>query len=130
MLRPDGLLVVSDMHPWMRHRGTQANFDDESGVEVRLDGHLHPISEYVMASRRAGFELEIEEHAADAALAERFPRAEKYAGWPMLVVLRARRTVPAHLGERPLQAAGDYENSSMVCRRFFGVSDSTPWMLP
>ena len=91
VLRPSGLLVVSDMHPWMRHRGTQANFDDESGVEVRLDGHLHPISEYVMASLRAGFELEeLEEHAADAALAERLPRAAKYVGWPMLVVLRAR----------------------------------------
>jgi hypothetical protein len=29
----------------------------------------------------------IEEFSPDAAFAEKYPRAEKYVGWPMLVVL-------------------------------------------
>jgi hypothetical protein len=45
----------------------------------------------VMAAVRAGFALEgVGEYAADAAFAARYPRAEKYVGWPMLVVLRLR----------------------------------------
>lgn len=93
VLRPGGALVVSDMHPWMRLRGTQANFDDERGVEVRVDGHLHPIADYVMAALRAGLRLEtVEEHVADDALAAEWPRARKYLGWPMMVALCARRS--------------------------------------
>jgi hypothetical protein len=42
-----------------------------------------------MAAVRAGFHLDhLGEYAADADLAQRCPRAEKYIGWPMLVTLR------------------------------------------
>lgn len=93
VLRPGGALVVSDMHPAMRLRGKQAKFDDPiAGVEVLVDGFLHPVSEYVMAAIGAGLALEtIAEHSPDEALAAKFPRASKYVGWPMLVALRARR---------------------------------------
>jgi malonyl-CoA O-methyltransferase len=44
-----------------------------------------------MAALRAGFAAEaIDEYAPDAAFAARYPRAEKYVDWPMLVVLRLR----------------------------------------
>jgi malonyl-CoA O-methyltransferase len=44
-----------------------------------------------MASGRAGFALEeVDERAPDADFASRYPRAEKYVDWPMLVVLRLR----------------------------------------
>jgi hypothetical protein len=44
-----------------------------------------------MAAVRAGFTLVgVDERAPDAAFAGRYPRAEKYVGWPMLVVLRLR----------------------------------------
>jgi hypothetical protein len=44
-----------------------------------------------MAAVRAGFALAgIDEGAPDAAFAARCPRAAKYVGWPMLVVLRLR----------------------------------------
>jgi hypothetical protein len=37
---------------------------------------------------RAGFRLrEVTERAPDAEFAARYPRAAKYVGWPMLVVL-------------------------------------------
>jgi hypothetical protein len=42
-----------------------------------------------MAAIRAGLALEhVSEHAADAALAARSPRAAKYLGWPMLLLLK------------------------------------------
>jgi hypothetical protein len=42
-----------------------------------------------MAAARAGFRLsDAVELAPDAEFAARYPRAEKYVGWPMLVVLR------------------------------------------
>src|SRR5947207_3112602 len=41
------------------------------------------------AAVTAGLRLEhVGEHAPDAAVAERCPRAAKYVGWPMLVLLR------------------------------------------
>jgi ubiquinone/menaquinone biosynthesis C-methylase UbiE len=94
LLRAGGALVVSDMHSAMRLRGKQANFDDpNAGVEVRVEGYLHLVSEYVMGVLAAGLTLEvIEEHSPDAALAERFPRAQRYVGWPMLLALRARKS--------------------------------------
>jgi hypothetical protein len=41
-----------------------------------------------MAAVRAGFRLDgVDEYAPDEAFAGRYPRAAKYVGWPMLVVL-------------------------------------------
>lgn len=90
VLRPGGRAVVSAMHPAMFLRGAQARFTDPATGEVVQPGSLpHPIGEFIMAAVWAGFRLDgVEEYAPDAAFAERFPRAEKYLGWPMLVVLR------------------------------------------
>jgi malonyl-CoA O-methyltransferase len=42
-----------------------------------------------MASLNAGFRLAaIEEFAPDSEFAAKYPRAEKYSGWPMLVVMQ------------------------------------------
>src|SRR5262249_51984660 len=89
VLRPGGRAVVSAMHPAMLLRGTQARFTDPASGEVVRPGSLpHQLGEFVMAAVRAGFTLgHIGEHAADAEFAARYPRAQKYLGWPMLVVL-------------------------------------------
>jgi hypothetical protein len=51
----------------------------------------HQLSDMLMAVLRAGFSLEtIRERAPDADFASQYPRAEKYIGWPMLVVLGLR----------------------------------------
>ena len=51
----------------------------------------HSLGDFVMAAVRAGFTLEgIGEYAPDATFAARYPRAEKYVDWPMLVVLQLR----------------------------------------
>ncbi len=92
VLRPGSRAVVSAMHPAMFLRGTQARFTDPaSGEKVQPGSLAHTLGGMVLAALRAGFALEgIGEHAADAAFAACYPRAEKYVGWPMLVVLTLR----------------------------------------
>jgi malonyl-CoA O-methyltransferase len=89
VLRPGGLAFVSAMHPAMFLRGTQAQFTDpESGQLVRPGSLPHQLCDFVMAALDAGFAIrDLREDAPDAALAARFPRAEKYVGWPMLVTM-------------------------------------------
>jgi hypothetical protein len=94
VLRPGGRAVVSAMHPAMFLRGAQARFTDPESGEVVQPGSLpHSLGGFVMAAVGVGFRLDgVEEYAPNAALAARCPRAEKYVGWPMLVVLRLGRT--------------------------------------
>ena len=89
VLKADGRAVVSAMHPAMFLRGSQARFTDPSTGELVQPGSIaHSISEFVMAAVRARLQLvDIEEISPDAEFAEKYPRAEKYVGWPMLVVL-------------------------------------------
>ncbi len=89
VLRAGGRAVVSAMHPAMFLRNSQARFTDPTSGEVISPGSVnHSLSEMVMAAIRSGFRLiELSEHAPDATFAAKFPRAEKYVGWPMLVVL-------------------------------------------
>jgi malonyl-CoA O-methyltransferase len=90
LCRPGGCAVVSAMHPAMMLRGVQARFwDPESGQEVRPESHPNQLCDYIMAAARAGFCFEhVSEHAIDAALAERFPRGQRYVGWPVLLLMR------------------------------------------
>jgi malonyl-CoA O-methyltransferase len=91
VLKPGGRAVVSAMHPAMFLRGSQARFTDPTTGELVQPGSIaHTISDFVMATVRTGLSLtHIEEISPDAEFAARFPRAEKYVGWPMLVVLQA-----------------------------------------
>jgi len=92
VLRPGGRAVVSGMHPAMFLRGVQARFTDPAtGEKVQPGSVEHTIGEMATAAVRAGFALEeIAESAPDEGFAARNPRAERYVGWPMLVVLRLR----------------------------------------
>jgi len=83
-----GRIVVSVMHPAMMLKGSQARFYDPiTGQEVRPASVPHQIADYVMAALSAGLRLEhMSEHAVDANLAARAPRAAKYLGWPMLLL--------------------------------------------
>ncbi len=89
MLRTGGRAVVSAMHPAMFLQGSQARFTDpDSGRIVQPGSLAHSFGDLVMGAVRAGFRIDhIGEHAPDAAFAARYPRAEKYIGYPMLAVL-------------------------------------------
>lgn len=88
--RPNGLVVLSMMHPAMMLRGVQARFrDPRTGREVRPQSCPHQVSDYVMAAVRAGLVfVAMSEHSVDAALAADSPRGRKYLGWPLLVVMQ------------------------------------------
>lgn len=90
---PAGSVVISVMHPAMMLRGVQARFrDPNTGVETRPKSVPNQISDYVMAASRAGLRIDhMSEHNADEDLARRVPRAEKYVGWPMLLMMRLTR---------------------------------------
>lgn len=85
-----GPIIVSVMHPGMMLKGTQARFHDpQTGQEVRPESVAHQISDYVMAAVRAGLTIdEMSEYFVEPELAARAPRAEKYLGWPMLLLFR------------------------------------------
>lgn len=88
--RPGGFVVTSVMHPAMELRGVQARFHDPTtGAEVRPASVSHVISDYVMAALGAGLRpVEMSEHAVDAALVARAPRAARYLGWPLLLMMK------------------------------------------
>jgi ubiquinone/menaquinone biosynthesis C-methylase UbiE len=87
--QPSGIVVVSTVHPAMMLRGVQARFRDDNGSEIRPQSYPHEMSDYVMAATRAGFIFDhMSEHSVGEELANRFDRARKYIGWPMLLLMR------------------------------------------
>jgi ubiquinone/menaquinone biosynthesis C-methylase UbiE len=88
--RRDGFLVTSVMHPALLLKGVQAHFHDSStGREIRPASAIHQVSDYVMAAVEAQLRLDaVSEHAGDRSLADQAPRAERYIGWPMLLVMK------------------------------------------
>jgi SAM-dependent methyltransferase len=92
ILSDGGRAVISAMHPAMFLRNSQARFTDPASGEVIAPGSInHSLSGMIMSAFRSGFHVDdVSEHAPDPAFAQRYPRAEKYIGWPMLVVIEMR----------------------------------------
>jgi ubiquinone/menaquinone biosynthesis C-methylase UbiE len=92
VVKPQGRVVISAMHPAMFLRGSQARFTDpDSGELVQPGSIAHSVSDFVMAAVQSGFQIDaITENSPDAAFAAEFARAEKYIDWPMLVVMALR----------------------------------------
>ncbi len=90
VLRQHGRATISTLHPAMFLRGSQARFTDPAtGGVVQPGSFPHQLGEIVMAAMGAGFQLGgIDEYAPTAEFAAHYPRAVKYVGWPMLVVLQ------------------------------------------
>jgi malonyl-CoA O-methyltransferase len=84
-----GRVVVSIMHPSMMLLGVQARFTDPaSGIKTYPASVANSMSDYFMGALRAGLRIEaMTEHACDAEMAARVPRAGRYVGWPMLVMM-------------------------------------------
>jgi malonyl-CoA O-methyltransferase len=104
VLRPLGRAIVSAMHPAMFLRGSEARFvDPTSGARVAPGSIPHPLGEMIMSLQRAGLALDqIDEIAPDQSFAAKYPRAEKYVDWPMLLVMNmiAVPRVPDAVPER------------------------------
>jgi ubiquinone/menaquinone biosynthesis C-methylase UbiE len=93
--RADGFIAISVMHPAMMLRDIQAQFHDPaSGATIRPRSAPNQISDYVNAATAAHLHIEhMSEHAVDDEIARQFPRAAKYLGWPMLLLMRLVRDV-------------------------------------
>jgi len=90
--KPSGFIVISVMHPAMMLRGVQARFiEPASGRRIYPQSQPNQISDYVMAAVHAELQLEhLAEHAVDSSLAASSPRAAKYLGWPLLLLMRLK----------------------------------------
>lgn len=88
--KPDGSVIISAMHPAMMLRGLTARFTDpRTGRETRPQSHDNQISDFLAAALGAGLALDrISEHFVDRDLVARSARAEKYLGWPLLLLMR------------------------------------------
>jgi SAM-dependent methyltransferase len=89
VLRAGGRLVFSAFHPEMAAAGVEANFE-ANGCEYRLGAEHHTVEDYVDYIHDAGFrDVRCEEYSVDAELVERIPRAKKYLGHPLLLIIQA-----------------------------------------
>jgi 2-polyprenyl-3-methyl-5-hydroxy-6-metoxy-1,4-benzoquinol methylase len=86
---PNGKVALSTLHPSMFLRGSQARFTDpETGAIVQPGSINHSYGDMVLGALAAGFEIaDLIELAPDEEFVKRYPRAEKYLGWPMLLAM-------------------------------------------
>lgn len=91
--RHGGCIVLSVMHPAMMLKGAQARFTDPgTGQKIYPQSVPNQISDYVVSANRTGLTFDyMFEHAVDEALCDRSPRARKYLGWPLLLMMRLRK---------------------------------------
>lgn len=91
VVRRGGRLVFSAFHPEVARSGVEANFAD-GDVEYRLGALPHTVDDYLHHIDRAGFRaLRWREYGVDATLFETVPKARKYLGAPLLLVVDAER---------------------------------------
>lgn len=90
VVKPEGFVVISVMHPALMLKGVQARFQDpRTGEEVRPESVPNQISDYVMGAATAGFSFaELSEHVVGPDIVATAPRAEKYLGWPMMFLMK------------------------------------------
>ena len=89
ILRGHGQAIFSVYHPAMAAAGIEAHFQ-RGEVEYRLGAVRHSVEDYAAAFERAGFaRVAMREFRGDERLAEQIPRAEKFIGFPMLLVFQA-----------------------------------------
>jgi malonyl-CoA O-methyltransferase len=66
VLRPGGVLLMCELHPFRQAIGKQARFSDGKGGETLIEAHLHTVGEYVNAAIDAGLRVvRVEEDGAE-----------------------------------------------------------------
>jgi SAM-dependent methyltransferase len=90
-LRRGGRFVFSAFHPELARAGIEANFEQD-GTEYRLGAERYTVADYLNHIADAGFrDLHWREFRGDDRLVEEVPSASKYAGRPLLLLVRAER---------------------------------------
>lgn len=105
LLRPGGVLVLSELHPWglaaeraasaarlRNDRAPYLRFTSAAGQECRIPRAVHGIGALFNAARAAGLTLErLDEPAADSRLAASFPSVRDRIGMPLSLTLTLRK---------------------------------------
>jgi SAM-dependent methyltransferase len=90
-LRSGGRFVFSAFHPEIAAGGVEASFDHE-GTEYRLGAERYTVADYLERLDDAGLRVTgCREYAVDDAIVARVPKAAKYLGRPLLLVIDAVR---------------------------------------
>jgi SAM-dependent methyltransferase len=98
-LRRGGRLVFSAFHPEAARVGVEANFE-QGGTEYRLGAAPYTVEHYLDRISDAGFrELRWREYAVDESLLPEVPRASKYLGLWLLLLVEALRPWSQARGE-------------------------------
>ena len=86
-------IYISAMHPAMLLKGTQANYKDpKTGNEFRPKGYPHQIADFVQNMNNSGLLIKkMNEYTGTKELIAKFPKAEKYLNWPMLVTIELKK---------------------------------------
>ena len=80
--RPEGRVVIVEMHPAVLLQGISAHFHDpKTGQDIRPRSVGHQISHFVMAAVRAGLALEE---------MREFFHQDRHATWPLLLTMKFR----------------------------------------
>ena len=91
VLRAEGRLLFSVYHPEMAAAGKEANFE-LSGIEYRLGAYRYSMADYASLLEDVGFEdLARHEFLGDEWLVNSVPSATRLLGFPVLLVLEARK---------------------------------------
>ena len=93
VLVPGGSLILSLMHPALLIRGVEARFTQpDTGQKICPKSYPHRSCDYVMAIVHSGLHIrEMSEHVMTAEHVAKLPRAERYLGWPMVLMFRLSR---------------------------------------
>lgn len=91
VLKPGGRLVFSVYHPEMAAAGIEANFE-RGGVEYRLGAFHYTVDEHERFLIESGFiDTTTTEFTGDEEMVRSVPSAAKYLGFPILLVLTAKK---------------------------------------
>jgi SAM-dependent methyltransferase len=97
VLKPEGRLVFSVYHPEMAAAGKEAHFERQ-GTEYRLGARRYTVEYYMSLLEETGFEdLARHEFLGDERLVASVPSAVNLLGFPVLLVLEARKGLQASL---------------------------------
>jgi malonyl-CoA O-methyltransferase len=88
VLKPNGWLLVSDLHPFQTLRGAQRTFTGADGRRYAVEHYLHTFEETVRVLRKVDFFLQA-------------VREPKHSGWPVVLVWYARRASGSWSGSTP-----------------------------
>ncbi len=91
VLKAGGRFVFSVYHPELALAGKEANFERDN-IEYRFGAYRHTVDDYVNLLAEAGFKtISKYEFVGDEELVAEIPKAAKYLGFPVLLILEARK---------------------------------------